>query len=335
MSILQVRQGGTGVAVAASGTAFLGPVSGVPSAPGFRQITASDLSISASGDLTGNIVSPSLASITTAKGPVGDAGNIPIITIDAKGRVTALSSVASSGGGGTGTGLSVLNPTPSGTYVNPTITVNNYGLVTAVSGNALYTVRESPSGNVNGVNTVFTLINTPVASTEMVFVNGALRQAYGNDYTISGKTITFTTAPLSGSTILVTYNLPGTPTPPKGASMILCAGWTPVATGPDYAEYTVPYDPQDGVSSVTWNVRRITWRASVSGSSLSTVAIEYSSGTGGFVANTIGSITLPVAAFEANVTSSLGTTVSGRKIRFNTTVLGDAQNWTIDLLIGA
>jgi hypothetical protein len=47
------------------------------------------------------------------------------------------------------------------------------------------------AGVANGINLVFTLPNTPVASTEMIFVNGVLQQrGAGNDYQI-GATVTF------------------------------------------------------------------------------------------------------------------------------------------------
>lgn len=66
--------------------------------------------------------------------------------------------------------------------------------------------REVPSGLVNGVNAVFTLAFTPVAGTECVFLNGLLQNVGAlNDYTISGSTITFNTAPDSGGVILVNY----------------------------------------------------------------------------------------------------------------------------------
>lgn len=64
---------------------------------------------------------------------------------------------------------------------------------------------ETPSGTINGVNKVFTLAHSPdpVGSVK-VFLNGA-RQRVTEDYTISGNTITFTTAPLTGSILLVDY----------------------------------------------------------------------------------------------------------------------------------
>jgi hypothetical protein len=69
-------------------------------------------------------------------------------------------------------------------------------------------VRETPSGAVDDVNTTFTLANTPVANTEEVFLNGLLQEpGSGNDYTISGATITFETAPNTGDRIRVSYRV--------------------------------------------------------------------------------------------------------------------------------
>jgi lysophospholipase L1-like esterase len=67
-----------------------------------------------------------------------------------------------------------------------------------------YIVRETPSGTVNSSNTVFTLANTPVTGKEMIFLNGLL-QMLTDDYTISGATITFITAPFTGDKIRATY----------------------------------------------------------------------------------------------------------------------------------
>jgi hypothetical protein len=88
--------------------------------------------------------------------------------------------------------------------------VSNAGAVTLdatkIMKIANYIVRETPTGTINGSNTTFTLANAPVSGTEMVFLNGILQEpGAGNDYTISGATITYLTAPLTGDKIRVTY----------------------------------------------------------------------------------------------------------------------------------
>lgn len=65
---------------------------------------------------------------------------------------------------------------------------------------------EVPAGTINGSNTTFTLANSPIAGTVAVSLNGILQLVgSGNDYTISGSTVTFGTAPLAGDTLLVAY----------------------------------------------------------------------------------------------------------------------------------
>jgi hypothetical protein len=66
--------------------------------------------------------------------------------------------------------------------------------------------RESPSGSINGTNADFSLAFTPVLNSEHVYLNGLLQEpGVGNDYSISGGTITFSTAPVSGDRIRVSY----------------------------------------------------------------------------------------------------------------------------------
>lgn len=72
------------------------------------------------------------------------------------------------------------------------------------SGSTSFFDPAAPTGAINDINTTFTLANTPTTGSLYVWYNGQLLTA-GVDYTLSGTTITFTTAPVSGSTILVSY----------------------------------------------------------------------------------------------------------------------------------
>lgn len=69
-----------------------------------------------------------------------------------------------------------------------------------------FVTRETPSGSINGSNTAFSLAATPIAGSEEVFLNGILQApGGGNDYTISGASITMLTAPLTGEKLVVNY----------------------------------------------------------------------------------------------------------------------------------
>lgn len=72
--------------------------------------------------------------------------------------------------------------------------------------NSNFITNEVPSGTINGSNQTFTLAYTPVTGSEMVFLNGQLLfPGSGNDYTISGATITAADAPISGDRLVVCY----------------------------------------------------------------------------------------------------------------------------------
>lgn len=62
--------------------------------------------------------------------------------------------------------------------------------------------EEVPTGTVNGSNAVFTLAFTPDdPSAVSVYLNSLLE----TEYSITGATITFTTAPALGQSVYVTY----------------------------------------------------------------------------------------------------------------------------------
>ena len=77
---------------------------------------------------------------------------------------------------------------------------------TAGLSNTNFVDKEIPSGSINGSNTAFTLANTPISGSEHVYLNGMLQESgAGNDYTISGASITMLSAPLTGEKLRVSY----------------------------------------------------------------------------------------------------------------------------------
>lgn len=66
-------------------------------------------------------------------------------------------------------------------------------------------VRQVPSGTIDGINSTFTPGSLYVNGSEMVFLNGILQNAGGNDYTGNGTTVVFLNAPLAGDVLLISY----------------------------------------------------------------------------------------------------------------------------------
>jgi len=68
---------------------------------------------------------------------------------------------------------------------------------------------ETPSGTINGTNTTFTLAHADAATGNSLILtlNGIVLQGNGNDYTLSGNTITFgpSTIPQNGDTLQAWY----------------------------------------------------------------------------------------------------------------------------------
>ena len=149
------------------------------------------------------------AAVTTITGNAGTATKLATArTISLSGDATGSTSFDGSANVSIATTLANSGVT-AGTYNS--VTVNAKGIVTAASNVASlsasnFVTRETPTGAVNGSNITFTLANTPVAGTEHVFINGLLMEpGAGNDYTISGATITTLFTLQTGDKIRVSY----------------------------------------------------------------------------------------------------------------------------------
>ncbi len=75
------------------------------------------------------------------------------------------------------------------------------------SGGASISWMEIPLGDADGINTNFVLSNTPSPSSALMFyVNGVLQmQGADYDYLLSGSTVQFNYAYVSGSNMVATY----------------------------------------------------------------------------------------------------------------------------------
>src|SRR6266581_2087790 len=80
---------------------------------------------------------------------------------------------------------------------NHVATISTSGVPTCSADTGVNLNQAAPTGTINGANTSFTLSPTPTASSDVnCFANGLQQQqGAGNDYTISGATITYLTAP--------------------------------------------------------------------------------------------------------------------------------------------
>src|SRR5579863_4389174 len=90
-------------------------------------------------------------------------------------------------------GVEALDCTGSGHIVK----ISTTGVPTCAADGGANLTQGAPTGSINGSNTSFTLSPTPaVAGNVNCFLNGIQQQqGAGNDYTISGATITYLTAP--------------------------------------------------------------------------------------------------------------------------------------------
>lgn len=66
--------------------------------------------------------------------------------------------------------------------------------------------HEIPSGDIDGVNAIFELSNTPIANSEIVRLSGLVQvPGFSKDYMISDAIITFYKAPKVGQEVVVSY----------------------------------------------------------------------------------------------------------------------------------
>jgi hypothetical protein len=119
----------------------------------------------------------------------------------------------------TGTGSNVLSVSPAltGSPTTPTQTANDNSTkiastayVDAKAGTQSLVSNEVPAGTINGSNVTFTLASTPATNSLALHKNGIRLKPGGADYTLSGNTVTFVTAPPTGAVLLADYTISNT-----------------------------------------------------------------------------------------------------------------------------
>ena len=163
----------------------------------------------------GSIGPTELASTAVTAGSYGSTSAIPVITIDADGRITSASTATISG-------LSANSVTSTEIAANAVgiselnVTDGTDGQVLTTDGNGTLTFEDQSGGaasatafstniaNGDGSTAAFTLSESPSSESKIIaFINGVFQNQ--DAYTISGTTITFDTAPISGTNNVVVY----------------------------------------------------------------------------------------------------------------------------------
>lgn len=198
---LAVDRGGSG---RASATAFM-PLAGGTTTTGAHQSIAAGTTNGQALIYQGAAALPIFGAINLAGGTNIVSGTLPV----ANGGTGQSSFVNGELLIGNTTGNTLTKATlTQGTGITITNGAGTITIATTAFTSSNFVTREIPTGTVNGSNATFTLANTPTAATEEVFVNGILQNVgAGNDYTISGATITFLTGaiPQTGDVVLVNY----------------------------------------------------------------------------------------------------------------------------------
>lgn len=109
---------------------------------------------------------------------------------------------------------------PSSRFLNPTspggllmtvqglLDANEELVIQSITTGQYFHFNETPTGDVNDINTDFVLSATPNPTSSLeVKLNGQVMTSGGVDYTLSGTTISFITAPPSGSILRVNFTV--------------------------------------------------------------------------------------------------------------------------------
>jgi hypothetical protein len=165
-----------------------------------NQITA----LQAGASTLGTTVSGLNATVTSQGTSIATlTSNLSSLTTTVGGDTTSLNTVT-----GTVSGLStsVTSLTNLVNGLNATVSI-----LSAAGTTVVFVDDQVPSGAINGVNTMFSLANTPAPAASLTLYLNGIELGPGTDYALSGSAITFNSAslPQTGDTLIAYYRMPG------------------------------------------------------------------------------------------------------------------------------
>ncbi len=154
--------------------------------------------------------------IFSVAGKIGGASGI---NVEAKDSITCKIDTVAGDQAAVGTNWNITQGNTDGVVIGPTSAISdNIVTFNGISGKVIkdsgisissltpsnFVTNETPTGLVNGINTIYTLANTPISGSEQLYISG-LALSNPSDYTISTNTITAVSPPLTGESIKVSY----------------------------------------------------------------------------------------------------------------------------------
>jgi hypothetical protein len=223
-----LKGNGTAISAASSGTDY-GPATSALATGILKNTTgtgAHSIAIAADFPTLNQSTTGSAATLTTGRTVQTNLASTSSATFNGSANitpgVTGTLPVLNGGTGvttSTGTGSNVLSVSPAltGSPTTPTQTANDNSTkiastayVDAKAGTQSLVSNEVPAGTINGSNVTFTLASTPATNSLALHKNGIRLKPGGADYTLSGNTVTFVTAPPTGAVLLADYTISNT-----------------------------------------------------------------------------------------------------------------------------
>jgi hypothetical protein len=264
------------------------------------------------------------------------------------------------GGSGTvnsGTAGSVAFYAADGTAVSSTGLIQILTSGIAISVNTNLDLRSANDVRFfNSGNTAFTALQAGAVGSPYTLTLPTALPAIGSSIMVSDSTGNMAFAPITGLGISVLASATGITISHQAPFMVyFCAGYTPNNTGADSFVFTAPWSTTDGISSLSYNIRRVQMRVETSSSGTSTIKLEkyaFNVGTGisAFSTSSAGS-TANILAQDLNIagaaiaetfvtsasigfSTGFGTCVSGDKFRLNFTALNATHaNFSVFMLL--